>query len=76
MTELFPVAQAILAAFRQRYDETLRPGPFVDHWQGQCLAAALRAIATGPLVYQLDDEMMKTVLVVDADDLLAIADEL
>lgn len=43
--ELFPVAQAILAAFRQRYDETLRPGPFVDHWQEQCLAAALRAAA-------------------------------
>lgn len=39
-TELSPAAQAILAAFRQRYDETLRPGPFVDHWQEQCLATA------------------------------------
>jgi hypothetical protein len=31
--------------FRERYDETLRPGPFVDRWQEQCIAAALRAAA-------------------------------
>jgi hypothetical protein len=43
-TTLSPAAQ-ILAAFRERYVETLRPGPFVDHWQEQCLAAALRAAA-------------------------------
>ena len=38
-------AHAILAAFRERYAETLRPGPFVDRWQEQCLAAALSAAA-------------------------------
>jgi len=44
-TPLSRAAQAILAAFRKRYAETLRPGPFVDCWQGQCLAAAFRAAA-------------------------------
>ena len=43
MAELSPAA-AILAAFRERYDETLRPGPFVGRWQATCLAAALEAL--------------------------------
>ena len=44
MPELSPAA-AILAAFRERYDETLRPGPFVGRWQAKCLAEALDALA-------------------------------
>lgn len=38
-------AQAVLNTYRERYAETLRPGPFVDHWQEACMAAALRAVA-------------------------------
>lgn len=45
MTELSPATQAVLAAFRERYTETLRPGPFPDYWQEACLAAALTALA-------------------------------
>jgi len=45
MTDLSPAARAILEAFRERYAETLRPGPFCDHWQEACLAAALTALA-------------------------------
>jgi hypothetical protein len=73
---LSPAAQAVLdAAFPVYDDEHLYVATGEQH-AGMIAAAALRAIATGPLVYQLDDEMMRTVLVVDADDLLAIADEL
>jgi hypothetical protein len=61
---LLSPAPAILAAFCKRYAETLRPGPFVDRWQGQCLAAAFRAAA---------DRME---FVQDHLKLLAIADEL
>lgn len=43
MTELSPAAQAVMDAYRKRYAETLRPGPFVDNWQEVCAAAALRA---------------------------------
>jgi hypothetical protein len=45
MTDLSPAARAIVEAFRDRYAETLRPGPFCDHWQEACLAAALTALA-------------------------------
>lgn len=45
MTDLSPAARAIVTAFRERYAETLRPGPFCDHWQEACLAAALTALA-------------------------------
>ena len=45
MAELSPVARAIVAAFRERYAETLRPGPFSDRWMEACLAAALEALA-------------------------------
>jgi hypothetical protein len=73
---LSPAAQAVLdAAFPAYDDEHLYVATGEQH-AGMIAAAALRAAATGHLVYQLDDEMMRTVLVVDADDLLAIADEL
>lgn len=45
LTDLSPAADAIVTAFRERYSETLRPGPFSDHWQETCLAAALTALA-------------------------------
>ena len=45
MTELSPAARAIVAAFRERHAETLRPGPFPDRWMAACLAAALTALA-------------------------------
>jgi len=32
MIELSPAAQAVMDAYRKRYAETLRPGPFVDYW--------------------------------------------
>jgi hypothetical protein len=37
-------------AYRKRYAETLRPGPFVDHWQELCAAAALHAAAMRTLL--------------------------
>ena len=75
---LSPAAQAILVAFRQRYDETLRPGPFVDHWQEQCLAAALRAVAdqVEPIEYEVIDNLQYEVRTPVRDALLAIATEL
>lgn len=45
MTDLSPAARAIVEAFRERHAETMRPGPFCDHWQEACLAAALTALA-------------------------------
>lgn len=45
MTKLSPTTQAVLTAFRERYTETLRPGPFPDYWQEACLAAAFTALA-------------------------------
>ena len=45
MTNLSPAARAIVNAFRERHAETLRPGPFMDHWMEACLAAALTALA-------------------------------
>ena len=45
MSELSPATQAVLTAFRERYAETLRPGPFPDYWQEACLAAALTTLA-------------------------------
>jgi hypothetical protein len=45
MTNLSPVTEAMVTAFRERYTETLRPGPFPDHWQEACLAAALTTLA-------------------------------
>ena len=45
MSELSPATQAVLTAFRERYTETLRPGPFPDYWQEACLAAALTTLA-------------------------------
>lgn len=45
MTDLSPAASAISTAFRERYAETLRPGPFADRWMEACLAAALTALA-------------------------------
>lgn len=45
MSELSPATQAVLTAFRERYTEALRPGPFPDYWQEACLAASLTALA-------------------------------
>jgi len=45
MTKLSPAAKAVLTAFRDRYTESFRPGPFPDYWQEACLASALTAIA-------------------------------
>lgn len=45
MVDLSPATRAIVDAFRERYAETLRPGPFHDYWQEACLAAALTALA-------------------------------
>ena len=45
MTNLSPASQAVLTAFRERYAEALRPGPFPDYWQEACLAAALTTLA-------------------------------
>jgi hypothetical protein len=45
MTDLSPATTAVVTAFRERYTETLRPGPFPDYWQEACLAAALTALA-------------------------------
>ena len=45
MSELSPATQAVLTAFRERYKEALRPGPFPDYWQEACLAAALTTLA-------------------------------
>lgn len=42
MADLSPAAQAIRAAFNDRYE---RCGPCDDNWQELCLAAALRALA-------------------------------
>ena len=76
MAELSPAA-AILAAFRDRYDETLRPGPFVGRWQAACLAAALEALADqDETLFDEDDEMMPAVRAVRTDRILAIAAEL
>ena len=41
MTDLSPAAQAVLDAF----DDCYEIGMFVENWQGECLAAALRALA-------------------------------
>ena len=41
MTDLSPVAQAVLDAFDDRYEI----GMFGENWQEECLAAALRALA-------------------------------
>jgi hypothetical protein len=43
--QLSPATQAVLTAFRERYTEALRPGPFPDYWQEACLAAALTTLA-------------------------------
>jgi hypothetical protein len=43
MADLSPAAQAIRAAFNDRYELC---GPFDDNWQELCLAAALRAAST------------------------------
>lgn len=45
MTYLSPATRAVVEAFRERYAETMRPGPFPDRWQETCLAAALTALA-------------------------------
>lgn len=44
MNNLSPATRAVVAAFRERYAETMRPGPFPDRWQEACLAAALTAL--------------------------------
>ena len=71
MTKLSPAAQAVASA----YDDTpeKETGNHRYHW----LAAAIRA-AVHWLAYetQLDDSMMTTTHVVDADCLDAIANEL
>jgi len=72
---LSPASQAVLDAALPVYDDEHLYVATGEQHAGMIAAAALRA-AIGPLVYQLDDEMMRTVLVVDADDLLAIAAEL
>ena len=41
MTDLSPAAQAVLDAF----DDCYEIGMFAENWQGECLAAALRALA-------------------------------
>lgn len=41
MTDLSPAAQAVLDAF----DDACKIGAFQEHWQEDCLAAALRALA-------------------------------
>ena len=41
MTELSSAAQAVLQAF----DDCYEIGMFDENWQGECLAAALRALA-------------------------------
>ena len=45
MTEISPATKAVLTAFRERYTDSLRPGPSPDYWQEACLAAALTALA-------------------------------
>ena len=42
MADLSPAAQAIVAAFDDRYELL---GPLEDNWQEVCIAAALRAAA-------------------------------
>jgi hypothetical protein len=42
MTDLSPAAQAIVAAFDDRYELL---GPLEDNWQEVCIAAALHAAA-------------------------------
>jgi hypothetical protein len=70
MSELSPAAQAVFDAFCCE----ARSEP---HHQREAIAAALRAVVHH-LAYetQLDDPMMTTIHVVDADDLDAIAAEL
>ena len=41
MADLSPAAQAVLDAF----DDCYEIGMFVENWQGECLAAALKAAA-------------------------------
>jgi hypothetical protein len=45
MADPSPATQAIMAAFRERHAETLRPGPMHDHWPEACMAAALEVLA-------------------------------
>ena len=44
MTDLSPAARAVAAAFRERYEECWRPGPFPARWRETCLADALRKL--------------------------------
>jgi hypothetical protein len=57
MTDLSPVAQAVIDAYRKRYTETLRRGPFVDYWQEFCAAEALRTAADQLINVQRSVEM-------------------
>jgi hypothetical protein len=78
MTDLSPAAQAVLNAVTlKRYDVPYFACPrSIDQIKSD-VAAALRAVVHH-LAYetQLDDPMMTTIHVVDADDLDAIAAEL
>ena len=78
MTELSPAAQAVLTALTQQ-EYGLDPAD-ISNEAGRmaCIAAAALRAAADFLAYEaeLDEPMMTTVRVVDANDLLFIANEL
>jgi hypothetical protein len=77
MTNLSPAAQAVLTAATQKlYCLDPEDVPMSASEHGSAIAAALRAVVAVTQQYQGNDCLSDEIWTCDADELLAIADEL
>jgi hypothetical protein len=79
MTNLSPAAQAVLDAYSKHVSEWLKSSKTdkpSSHYHASGMAAALRAAVAVTQQYQGNDCLSDEIWTCDADELLAIADEL